>query len=255
VARRLVELLFESESGGGNLATLKEARPITTGATQWRAATSSTGTPTDLVQCLTTKGGNRLNVYEESYILEARGTNMPTTEVVGTLAPGAHGAGPKSVNGQDAYSGQLIPVQLAVQSAVDVAENQRNEVRFSSVASCVSQGGGRPGQGRNVVMYDQPEQSAPVGSFTADGSNIVVRRLTPLECERLMGWPDRWTAEGIDDDGNNITIPATQRYRICGNGIVANVTEWLGARLERLTSDHQPPTQTEMTSENKKDCT
>lgn len=250
LARRLVELLFESEGGGGDLAPVRETRPIIAGATQWRAATSSTGTPTGLVQCLTTKGGNRLNVYEESYILESRGTNMPTTEVVGTLAPGAHGAGPKSVNGQDAYSGQLIPVQLAAHEAVDVAENQRNEVRLSSVASCVSQGGGRPGQGRNVVMYDQSEESAPVGSFTTDRSNIVVRRLTPLECERLMGWPDHWTAEGIDDDGNTITIPATQRYRICGNGIVANVTEWIGARLLEVTDpNNQPPHRSEFVPE------
>ena len=302
VARRLVELLFESEGSGGDLATSREERSPVAGATQWRAATSSTGTPTGVVQCLTTKGGNRLNVYEESYILETLGTNMPTSEVVGTLAPGAHGAGPRSVNGQDAYSGQLIPVfvysglatqpetaaplmanakgqrtgdfeggtyivnrptiyqesqsgtfehdtsgtlragkhnfQVTIQNAVNVAENQRNEVRLSTVASCLAQGGGRMGNGKNVVMYDEPVADAPLGSFTNDGSNIVVRRLTPLECERLMGWGDNWTAEGIDDDGNLITIPATQRYRICGNGIVANVTDWLGQRVMRAEASH-----------------
>jgi DNA (cytosine-5)-methyltransferase 1 len=44
---------------------------------------------------------------------------------------------------------------------------------------------------------------------------IVIRRLTPRECERLMGYPDDWTA-GISD---------TQRYKQCGNGIVSNVVE------------------------------
>lgn len=40
-----------------------------------------------------------------------------------------------------------------------------------------------------------------------------IRRLTPLECERLMGYPDGWT-EGLSD---------TQRYKTLGNGIVSNV--------------------------------
>mgnify|MGYP003661175577 CR=1 FL=1 len=54
-----------------------------------------------------------------------------------------------------------------------------------------------------------------------------VRRLTPLECERLMGWPDdhtRWTADGRE-------ISDSHRYRLCGNGVVAPVAEWIGHRL------------------------
>ena len=47
-----------------------------------------------------------------------------------------------------------------------------------------------------------------------------IRRLTPLECERLMGWEDNWT-EGVSD---------TQRYKQCGNGIIAPmVTEVITA--------------------------
>lgn len=54
-----------------------------------------------------------------------------------------------------------------------------------------------------------------------------VRRLTPLECERLMGYPDdhtRWTADGRE-------ITDSHRYRMCGNGVVSTVAEWLGWRL------------------------
>jgi len=42
---------------------------------------------------------------------------------------------------------------------------------------------------------------------------IKIRRLTPVECERLMGFPDNWT-EGVSD---------TQRYKCLGNGVVSNV--------------------------------
>jgi DNA (cytosine-5)-methyltransferase 1 len=54
-----------------------------------------------------------------------------------------------------------------------------------------------------------------------------VRRLTPLECERLMGWPDEWTR--YTSDGQEISD--SHRYRMCGNGIIATMAEWLGHRL------------------------
>lgn len=63
------------------------------------------------------------------------------------------------------------------------------------------------------------------------GHRTIVRRLTPLECERLMGWPDNYTAHGISDEGQLVDIANTNRYRICGNGIVATVTEWIANRL------------------------
>ena len=53
-----------------------------------------------------------------------------------------------------------------------------------------------------------------------------VRRLLPIECERLMGWPDDWTATA-----NDRPVADSHRYRACGNGVVANVTEWIGRRL------------------------
>lgn len=47
---------------------------------------------------------------------------------------------------------------------------------------------------------------------------ITVRRLTPLECERLQAFPDNWTAEGVDGP-----ISDTQRYKMCGNAVTTNV--------------------------------
>jgi len=62
-------------------------------------------------------------------------------------------------------------------------------------------------------------------TFVTPGAGV--RRLTPLECERLMGWPDdwtRWTAGGKE-------IADSHRYRMAGNGVVASVAEWIGHRL------------------------
>jgi len=51
-----------------------------------------------------------------------------------------------------------------------------------------------------------------------------IRRLTPTECERLMGLPDGWTSKGIID-GKEVEISDSQRYKLCGNGVVVNVVE------------------------------
>ena len=53
-----------------------------------------------------------------------------------------------------------------------------------------------------------------------DGTRI--RRLTPVECERLQGFPDGWT-EGVSD---------TQRYKQMGNAVTVDVVEYIARRLE-----------------------
>jgi DNA (cytosine-5)-methyltransferase 1 len=58
----------------------------------------------------------------------------------------------------------------------------------------------------------------------------MVRRLTPLECERLMGWPDdhtRWNADGKEQSDS-------ARYKQCGNGVATPVARWVAQQLEPL---------------------
>jgi len=64
----------------------------------------------------------------------------------------------------------------------------------------------------------------------------LIRRLTPLECERLMSWPDDWTKYGINEKGETIEISDSQRYKMCGNGVVSNVIKIL--RKELLAVDN-----------------
>jgi len=55
------------------------------------------------------------------------------------------------------------------------------------------------------------------------GNQQTIRRLTPIECERLQGFPDNWTlANGISD---------TQRYKMCGNAVTVDVVEAVGKRI------------------------
>ena len=62
----------------------------------------------------------------------------------------------------------------------------------------------------------------------AVGQVGIPRRLTPVECERLMGWPDGWT-DVPDEKGK--PAPDTARYKACGNGVASPVAAWIGFRL------------------------
>jgi site-specific DNA-cytosine methylase len=57
--------------------------------------------------------------------------------------------------------------------------------------------------------------------------NMQVRRLTPTECERLMGWPDNHTLHRADGKQNSDTT----RYKMCGNGVATPVAKWIGEQL------------------------
>lgn len=70
-------------------------------------------------------------------------------------------------------------------------------------------------------------------------SESKIRRLTPLECERLMSWPDNWTKYGYDKDKfADVEISDTQRYKMCGNGVVSKVVEAIVEKLWKNTSNH-----------------
>ena len=77
-----------------------------------------------------------------------------------------------------------------------------------------------------AVQALQPSpQSHHAQIFLAE--ETMVRRLTPMECERLQGFPDRWT-EGQAD---------THRYKQMGNAVAVPVVSWLVNRLIEVSHD------------------
>ena len=52
---------------------------------------------------------------------------------------------------------------------------------------------------------------------------VRIRKLTPVECERLQGFPDNWT-QGVSD---------TQRYKQCGNAVTVNVVEYIAKNFSK----------------------
>ena len=82
------------------------------------------------------------------------------------------------------------------------------------------------------IKYNQDGTTGCLtGVYSKDaliGNELQIRRLTPLECERLQGFPDNWT-EGISD---------TQRYKCLGNAVTVNVIEFLGQQLINCLGAH-----------------
>jgi DNA (cytosine-5)-methyltransferase 1 len=62
--------------------------------------------------------------------------------------------------------------------------------------------------------------------------NWAVRRLTPVECERLQAFPDHYT--NIPWRGKNGS-PDGPRYKALGNSMAVNVMRWLGARIQMVS--------------------
>ncbi len=81
---------------------------------------------------------------------------------------------------------------------------------------------------------------------TQIASREGVRRLTPVECERLMGFPDGYT----DIQTNGKPTPDGPRYKALGNSMVTTVMRWIGQRIElvdaiRNETDSSTPTKPE----------
>ena len=78
------------------------------------------------------------------------------------------------------------------------------------------------------------------GSETIINQNGRLRRKTPLECERLQGFPDNWTNIGdwVDSLGKTHKEADTPRYKALGNSIAIPFWQWLMGRMaEHLKND------------------
>jgi DNA (cytosine-5)-methyltransferase 1 len=71
---------------------------------------------------------------------------------------------------------------------------------------------------RNQKNFDGHAMTIDTSHSTGLRKGDRIRKLTPLECERLQGFPDGWT-EGVSD---------TRRYKALGNAVTVNVIYWIG---------------------------
>ena len=152
-------------------------------------------------------------------------------DVTGTLSPGAHAG---SYNGQDAYNDMLVcgaipDVAHALRAKANCANREDAETYICSAVDC------RNGQESDVGGALQARTGHTLNANGVVRSNMVVRRLTPMECERLQGFPDHWTdiGEWRDEKGKKHKDADSPRYKALGNSIALPFWEWMLRRMAR----------------------
>ena len=85
-----------------------------------------------------------------------------------------------------------------------------------------------------VTNYHEKEEANTLHSSSGGGGNTDqyitnkqnIRRLTPVECERLQGFPDNWTLANDNSD--------TQRYKMCGNAVTVDVVKAIAEKIKKV---------------------
>ena len=153
-------------------------------------------------------------------------------EVSATLC--ASGAGTDRPSAQASQEGFCVVASraLSAQNRKVWPMNVRNAVRNN----------GRPAGGLGIgeengphftVLADgshPPSIAMAGGERETGGPEHVVRRLTPVECERLMGFPDGWTDVRFQGKPARDTL----RYRALGNSMAVPVMRWLAEGIREF---------------------
>jgi len=122
-----------------------------------------------------------------------------------------------------AFSGQMSNPQT------DVDMTQTLQAK-NPMAVCL--GGQHPNAGIGIDQSPTLTNAmgAGGGHVPVTTQTMAVRRLTPVECERLQGFPDNYT----DIKSKNKPTPDGPRYKALGNSMAVPVMAWIGQRIEQV---------------------
>ena len=118
--------------------------------------------------------------------------------------------------------------------------NAWHSINFSGTLTC---------QHEAPIVYEVHNQDSRIrqcvssfptvtASYDTGGGNVpiihensYIRRLMPIECERLMGFPDNWTRISWRGKAEEL-CPDSLRYKACGNSMCVNVMRWIGTGID-----------------------
>ena len=203
-----------------------------------------------MVQTLTSRmgtGGGNVPM-----VMESVGTFQETG--IGWWNKSDVGATLRAMSGGDAMKANLAVTPVQNCKILNPYDSQGNQIAdgtgngiYPTLRGC---GGAGYQQGyvfasgvdcRNATEY--PEMNGTIqaksnGGFSLNCNQVVrvkhiVRRLTPLECERLQGFPDGWTdiGEWVDSNGKKHKEADSPRYKALGNSIALPPWKWVLKRL------------------------
>ena len=238
------EVLFESESLSRNIKTSKKTREET-------------------ANCLTTRIRND---YEtESFVYENHGTDSRLKEVsISPTITARWGTGGNNVplvqpisfdlaqitskqNGTQVEpnlfvstlaKGSQMYCAYSLQGAGSTSQNANgdgfkeeqsytlNRTDVHGVAHAFKVQGGCEGGGKGYLGQDEQAFTISTVQDQQIKQGMAVRRLTPIECERLQGFPDNYT--NIKEN-----CPDSPRYKALGNSMAVPVMKWIGKKINQ----------------------
>jgi DNA (cytosine-5)-methyltransferase 1 len=223
--RAAAEVLFESESVSRNPAPSREKRQAVTRTTEESVGGGKWWDGGDTSATLTTRSGGQYMPDKDNFqaVIQPNvahafkirgGSPTETGEYGGT--PGK--AAGKGYLGSDELAFTLAAAQdqqIAQPIAVDTFNQTTNEHTTQTLGSSAT----------DVNHYG-----------AVINPPMAIRHLTPVECERLQGFPDNWTKipwkkKPAED------CPDGPRYKACGNSMAVPVMRWIGQRINKKT-DH-----------------
>ena len=143
--------------------------------------------------------------------------------VTGTLSPGDHAG---SYNGQDAYNDMLICPDVAHALRAQACDPMREDATTYVI-------GIDDEKNAYIDQFGTLKAHASGGTQQHVMERMVVRRLTPLECTRLQGYPDGWVDIGnwTDEKGRVHKEADAPKHKALGNSIALPFWRWMFGRM------------------------
>ncbi|EAU0241769.1 Dam family site-specific DNA-(adenine-N6)-methyltransferase [Salmonella enterica subsp. enterica serovar Thompson] len=216
---------FGEYSGDGTASTVK--------ARDYKDATDLAVTYSDVSRTLLSKSNDSMAEDLETYAIH--GTQDPDAnhELAHTLGRN-HGQENACIafsykdNGADATADLSPTIRAGNQDTSHANSGQPPAIAYAFKA----------GQGSKAGGIGYAKEQSPTLTSASSGTNlapavihgVAVRRLTPVECERLQGFPDNHTL--ISWRGKDAAdCPDGQRYKAIGNSMAVPVMRWIGERI------------------------
>lgn len=202
------------------------------------------------VLCLNDQGGNVMGVSHD---------------VSGTLRAQEHGQQPSildmrhacdvirdcgeiapSLQGRMGTGGNQIPLTYQMQGFGDYCEGevassckQRDFKDSTDLVCAVDCRNFREGGETNGTLQAKSNGGISYNLQNTVRTGMIVRRLTPMGCERLQGYPDGWTdiGEWMDSKGKRHKDADSPRYKALGNSIALPFWQWLIDRMAAYLPD------------------
>lgn len=229
---------------GFKLGNSEQARSIGYAEEQSPTLNAECGGNKPAVMCLNDQGGNMMGVSHD---------------VSGTLRAQEHGHQPSildmshacdvirdcgevapSLQARMGTGGNQIPLTYQMQGFGDYREGdvassckQRDFKDSTDLVCSVDCRNFTEGGEINGTLQAKESGGQSLNLNNTVRQNMVVRRLTPMECERLQGYPDGWTdiGEWMDSKGKRHKDADNSRYKALGNSIALPFWDFLAKRI------------------------